>query len=385
MQFTADLPYTHGTLPRIGVLLVNLGTPEAPLPGAVRPYLRRFLGDPRVVETPTLPRRLLWKLILNAVILRTRPPRTAAAYQKIWQNDGSPLLAISRRQQLALQQALAENTPSDHRDLIRVQLAMSYSAPTIATALRDLRRHHCTHLLALPLYPQYAGSTTGAVFTDIATELTRWRRVPHFRFIADYCDDPRYIAALAAHIAAHRAEHGTADKLLFSFHGTPLQMLKAGDPYHCHCHKTARQTAAALGLSENDWMVAFQSRFGKAAWLRPYTDVTLQSLPAQGIRRLQIVCPAFAADCLETLEEIAQENRALFRQAGGDHYDYIPALNDASSHIAFLRDLTSDAIADWRPTLARRRAQAPAQQAAHARQLAAHPADYQEAPPPPRP
>lgn len=344
MKLIGAADYRHDQAEKIGVLLVNLGTPDAPTAAAVRPYLRRFLGDARVVETP----RLLWWFILRLLILPFRPRRTAAAYAKIWQPDGSPLLAISRQQQAALQQALAARLGAAS---VQVGLAMSYSQPLIRDALRALKKDGCTRLLLLPLYPQYASSTVGSVFADMCAELCRWRRVPHVRFVSGYADDPRYIAALADSIAAFRRQHGGADKLVFSFHGTPLKMLTDGDPYHCLCHKTARLAAARLQLREDEWMVTFQSRFGRDVWLQPYTDHTLAALPGQGVARVQMVCPAFAADCLETLEEIAQENREIFMDAGGRDYAYIPALNDSDRHIAFLADLVADATADWQRDL----------------------------------
>ena len=343
--FIGDAAYDHAAKENIGVLLVNLGTPEAATPTAVRRYLRQFLSDPRVVETP----RWLWWLILNLIVLPFRPRKTAAAYQKIWK-DGSPLLHLSRRQQQALQQALAAAP-------VRVALGMSYGEPSIAAALNQLKRQQCRRLLVLPLYPQYAGSTTGSVFEAVTAALRQQRLVPHFRFISGYCDDPRYIAALADSIAAN----GGDGKLIFSFHGTPLNMLLAGDPYHCLCHKTARLTAEKLGLAAGDWMVTFQSRFGRAEWLRPYTDETLRMLPQRGVKNVRVVCPAFAADCLETLEEIAQENRDIFMDAGGDHYRYIPALNDTPSHISFLRELILETVSDWLTAMQRENKERPLQ------------------------
>ena len=365
MSLTNPPRHRHGSGGKIGILLVNLGTPEAPTAAAVRPYLRRFLGDPRVVETP----RWLWWPVLHGVVLRFRPRRTAAAYAKIWEKDGgSPLLRISRQQQAALQSALAPMLPE-----AVVQLAMSYSRPFIADALRDLQAQGCKWLLVLPLYPQYASSTVGSVFADVCAELSKWRTVPHFRFISGYADDPRYIKALAGSIAAARQRAGAADKLVFSFHGTPVQMLADGDPYHCQCHKTARLTAQELQLAEDTWTVTFQSRFGRAEWLQPYTDEVLAALPAQGVKRVQVVCPAFAADCLETLEEIAQESREVFLRAGGETYAYLPALNDDTAHINFLRDLVMDAVADWKSAQEMDLANLPAQKSAFEKVRAAYP------------
>lgn len=348
MTFRGAADYSHRESAAIGVLLVNLGTPDAPTAAAVRPYLRRFLSDPRVIEMP----RALWWCILNLFILPFRPRRTAEAYHSIWQPEGSPLLLISQRLQQALQKQLAQQQPA-----IRVALAMSYSEPSIGNALTALQKQNCRYLAVLPLYPQYAASTVGSVFDDVCRNLMRWRFVPHLRFISGYSNDPRYIRLLADSVTAFRRRHGSADKLIFSFHGTPLKMLTDGDPYHCFCHQTARLTAAALGLNDNDWMITFQSRFGKAVWLQPYTDETLRALPAQGIKNVQIISPAFAADCLETLEELAVENRDCFMAAGGDSYAYIPALNDDAPHINFLADLLLDSTGDWQTALARGNAQ----------------------------
>ena len=353
MPFHGLSDYNHRESAAIGVLLVNLGTPTAPTAAAVRPYLRRFLSDPRVIEIP----RALWWFILNLFILPFRPKRTAAAYRSIWRPEGSPLLLISQQQQQALQEQLAQQSPA-----IKVALAMSYSEPSIRNALQTLQQQHCRHLVVLPLYPQYAASTVGSVFDDVCRTLMRWRFVPHLRFISGYGDDPRYIRLLADSIAAFRQQHGSADKLIFSFHGTPLKMLTDGDPYHCFCHKTARLTAEALGLKDNDWMVTFQSRFGRAVWLQPYTDETLQNLPASGVKSVQMISPAFAADCLETLEEIAVENRDCFMEAGGSRYEYIPALNANAEHIQFLADLLLENIGDWQTAVARNNDTLPQQQ-----------------------
>lgn len=336
MQLAGDENYRHGAAGKIGVLLANLGTPSAPTAKAVRGYLRQFLSDPRVVEAP----RWKWLPVLFAVVLPFRAPRTARAYRKIWTADGSPLLLNCRAQRDAVAAAFAAAP-------VAVELGMSYGAPSIADALRKLKAQNCRRIVALPLYPQYAGSTGGSVFADVARELSRWRAAPHLRFVASYCDDERYIDALAGSIAAHRRTHGRPDKLVFSFHGTPRAMLDAGDPYYCHCQKTARLAAARLGLRDDEWTATFQSRFGRAEWLRPYTDETLRGLPRRGARDVQVVCPAFSSDCLETLEEIAVENREIFLRAGGARFGYIPALNDSPAHIEFLTALLRDNIGDW--------------------------------------
>ena len=328
--------FRHGESGEVGILLANLGTPDAPTASALRRYLAEFLGDPRVVEAP----RWLWRALLHLWILPRRAPKSAAAYGRIWTESGSPLLAHSRAQAEGLREMFArEDAP------VRVALGMRYGSPGLESALEELRG--CERLAVLPLYPQRASATTGTVFCEVARVLSAWRDVPPVRFIAGYGDDARYVAVLAESIAAHWREHGRPDLLLFSFHGVPRAMLLAGDPYHCQCLKTARLTAEKLGLREDEWMVVFQSRFGRAEWLRPYADEVLRGLPSRGVRDAQVVCPAFSADCLETLEEIAMENRELFLGSGGEKFGYIPALNASSAHMEFLRALLEDNIGDW--------------------------------------
>lgn len=336
MKLLGTPSYDHATHSKIGVLLVNLGTPDAPTPQALKPYLKQFLSDPRVVEYP----RLLWWFILNGIILPKRCKKSAHAYQQIWTENGSPLLLYTREQAKRISQQLPH---------LATAIGMSYGTPSIADGLQQLKEQNCQHLLILPLYPQYASATTGSVFCDVTKEISRWRRVPHLRFIADYCNHPLYIKTLADSIKSHTTQ--PRDLLLFSFHGTPIDMLLNGDPYHCLCHKTARLAANALQLNDTDWTVTFQSRFGNKPWLQPYTDETLKTLPNKGIKKIQVVCPAFASDCLETLEEIAQENRDIFMAAGGEHYSYIPALNATAAHIDFLCTLITDAIGDWQQTI----------------------------------
>ena len=328
--------FRHGESETVGILLANLGTPEAPTAAALRRYLAEFLGDPRVVEAP----RRLWLPLLRLWILPRRSPKSAAAYARIWTDEGSPLLVHSRAQTDALREVFArENAP------VRIALGMRYGAPDLESALNELRG--CGRLVVFPLYPQRASATTGTVFAEVARVLSSWRDVPPTRFIAGYADDPRYISVLAESIAEHRRAHGRAKMLVFSFHGVPKAMLLEGDPYHCLCMKTARLTAEALGLRAEEWMVVFQSRFGRAEWLRPYADEVLRDLPSRGIREAQVVCPAFSSDCLETLEEIALENRELFLTSGGESFGYIPALNASERHIKFLREILDDNIGDW--------------------------------------
>ena len=313
--------------PRIGVLLVNLGTPDEPTAPALRRYLKQFLSDPRVVEIP----RLAWLLILHGIILRVRPKRSAALYKSVWTSEGSPLLVISKQQQTAIQQQLG--------DEYSVKLGMRYGNPSIASALRELQKEGVRKIIVLPLYPQYAGPTTGSSFDAVADELKHWRWVPELHFINNYCDHPLYIDALANSVREHIEKNGLPQKIIFSYHGMPKRFLTAGDPYFCLCQKTTRLVQEKLQLDKNLLITSFQSRFGRAEWLKPYTDETLANLPNEGIKDIAILSPAFSADCLETLEELAVENRHTFLNAGGEKYQYIPALNARTDHITALSNL----------------------------------------------
>jgi ferrochelatase len=326
-------------MPRLGVVLVNLGTPESPTPAALRRYLGEFLSDPRVVEIP----RLLWKVILHGIILRVRPAKSARAYTSVWTDSGSPLRAFSEALTVQVRQALEQLLPGP----VSVALAMRYGEPAIDSVLVKLQEQGAERLLILPLYPQYSGATTGSVADAVFTSLGRWRWVPELRLMGAYHDDPRYIQALADSIRAHRETHGQGDKLLISFHGMPVATLKKGDPYHCHCQKTARLLAEELGLDEQQWEIAFQSRFGRAAWLQPYVAERLEALPAEGIRHLTVVCPGFASDCLETLEEIAMQGRDSFLQAGGERFDYVPALNASAAHVRLQAERILQHASGW--------------------------------------
>ncbi len=337
--FESSPQYEHGVPESLGVLLVNLGTPEAPTAGAVRRYLGQFLADPRVVELP----RPLWRLILHGFILRFRPARSARAYAEIWTDEGSPLLLYSQDIVNTVQEQLTSRLSGE----VHVALGMSYGQPSIRQALDHLHANHARRIVVLPLYPQYSGTTTGSVFDDVTRTLSRRRWVPEFRFINHYHDSRGYIAALAASIRENWDEHGRGDRLLFSFHGVPRETLDKGDPYHCHCQKTARLVAESLELDEGDWLITFQSRVGRAEWLRPYTDETIEKLGEQRMGRLDVVCPGFAADCLETLEEIAMQNAELFRDSGGGDLHYIPCLNARHDHIAFLSRLIEKNVAGW--------------------------------------
>lgn len=312
---------------KTGVLLVNLGTPDAPDTPSLRRYLAEFLSDPRVIELP----RLLWKIILHGIVLRTRPAKSARAYQSVWTDDGSPLLAISKQQQHAIKNALGADVP--------VALGMRYGNPSVSHALRELQQQKIDRLIVLPLYPQYSGPTTGSVFDAVTEELRTWRYVPEIHFIQNYLMEPRYISALSNSIQEHIQTYGLPQKLLFSYHGMPQRYADAGDPYYQLCVRTTQLVEAQLGLDEGICMTTFQSRFGKEEWLKPYTDITLEHLPAQGVKHIAIVSPAFSADCLETLEELAVENRDLFMESGGEQYHYIAALNDRADHIHALAHL----------------------------------------------
>ncbi|MCB1776582.1 MAG: ferrochelatase [Candidatus Competibacteraceae bacterium] len=338
MKSTMTPAFTHDRPACTGILLANLGTPDAPTASALRRYLGEFLWDSRVVEIP----RPVWWLILHGIILRVRPAQSARKYAAIWTPEGSPLLAISRRQAAALAARLTERCPGP----VRVALGMRYGQPSIASALAELRAAGAERLLVLPLYPQYSAATTASTFDAVAAELRTWRWLPELRFIAQYHDDPGYLDALAAHIRADRAEQ-PGERLLFSFHGLPKRNLLAGDPYYCQCHKTARLVAERLDLAPEQWAMAFQSRFGRAEWLQPYTHALLTAWGKAGVRSVDVVCPGFAADCLETLEEIAMENRQVFLDAGGERYRYLLALNDASDHISILAGLVERHAAGW--------------------------------------
>ena len=329
MKYIGTDDFDHEQAPRVGVLITNLGTPQAPAKRELRAYLRQFLSDPRVVEIP----RLLWLFILHVFVLNTRPARSAALYRRVWTERGSPLLLHTRDQAEALQAALAQ----DYGERVVVRFAMRYGSPAIADVVQEMLAAGVRTLLVLPLYPQYSGPTTGSTFDALAADFTRRRWLPGLRLVTHYHDHPAYIGALADSIRAYREAHGAAQKLVFSYHGEPRRYLEAGDPYYCECLKTTRLVAQALALDEADYVTTFQSRFGRAQWLQPYTDATLRALPAQGVNSVQVVCPGFSADCLETLEEIGVENRDYFLSAGGTNYGYIPCLNAQPGHIAALR------------------------------------------------
>jgi protoporphyrin/coproporphyrin ferrochelatase len=341
MPFAPEPPLPHGTPERTGVLLVNLGTPDEPTAPALRRYLRQFLSDTRVVEIP----RLLWWPLLHGVILTTRPAKSAAKYASIWTSEGSPLAVWTAKQAKLLQGYLGERGLKPPALVVRH--AMRYGNPAVATVLDEMKAANVTRVLVLPLYPQYAAATTASVNDAVMTWAQRQRRQPELRFVQHYHDDAGYIDALAARVRAHWMSEGRGDKLVLSFHGVPERTLHLGDPYHCECHKTARLLAERLGLKQDDWLVTFQSRFGKAKWLEPYTEPTLIELARQGVERVDVFCPGFTCDCLETLEEIAQEARAAYLGAGGRGFAYIPALNDRHEWIAALAAIAMRHLQGW--------------------------------------
>ena len=322
-----------------GILLTNLGTPDEATPSAVRRYLSEFLSDPRIVEAP----RLIWWFALHGVILRIRPKPVAKNYQKIWTDEGSPLLTISQKQKTLLQESIKPH----FKGAVKVELAMRYGNPSIKDALLRLKEAGAKRLLVLPLYPQYSATTTASTFDAIANELKTWRWLPEFRMIQHYHDHEAYIQAMVNKITTFQQEKGIPEKLLFSFHGLPQRYLDQGDPYFCECHKTARLIAEKMKLKDDQWIVAFQSLFGREEWLKPYAKNTLTNWATEGIIHIQVVCPGFSADCLETLEEIQVEHRNYFLKAGGEKFEYIPALNDDVEHIGMMGQLIKQHASDW--------------------------------------
>jgi ferrochelatase len=338
MSYQPEPAYTHGTPEKTAVLLVNLGTPEAPTAEALRPYLKEFLSDPRVVEIP----RPIWWLILNGFILNTRPKKSAKKYARIWMQEGSPLKVHTERQATLLQGYLSEKAKG-----IVVDYAMRYGNPSLPSVLAKLKAQNCQRILLVPMYPQYAASTVATACDAVFTELQKMRNTPALRTIKHFHDHPGYIAATAQNIRDYWALHGRPDKLVMSFHGLPQFSLDKGDPYHCECQKSGRLIAEELGLNKEQYLITFQSRFGKAEWLKPYTAATLTELGKQKTRRVDMVCPGFVADCLETLEEIALDVREDFLHAGGGEYHYIPCLNERNDWMHTLTDLVLDNLHGW--------------------------------------
>ncbi|MBL0010472.1 MAG: ferrochelatase [Nitrosomonas sp.] len=331
--------YHHGSPNRTGVLLINLGTPDAPTAQALRPYLKEFLSNPRVIEIP----KLIWWPILHGFILPFRPKASAEKYAKIWMPEGSPLKVHTERQTKLLREALQtrlQNPPI-------VEYAMNIGQPSVATVMARMQEQGCERILIIPLFPQYAASSTAAAMDNVFSVLNRMRNLPSIRTVKQYHDHPGYIAALAQNVRDYWDAHGRPDKLIISFHGTPRASLDKGDPYHCTCQKTGRLLAEALALESNQYSVCFQSRFGKAKWLTPYTAATLMQLGKEQMQRVDVICPGFVSDCLETLEEVAIEAKNTFIQAGGKEFHYIPCLNERSDWIQALSDITCTHLQGW--------------------------------------
>lgn len=342
MSFRKEPPFTHGTVARSAIVLVNLGTPDEPTRGAVRRYLKEFLSDPRVVEIP----RLVWWFILNLIILPFRSGKSAKKYESIWTRDGSPLKVHTQKQAMLLRGALGERG----HDALRVTMAMRYGSPSLPEVLDKLKAEHCERVVILPAYPQYSGTTTASIYDAVFAHYAKVRDLPELRMVKHYHDHDSYIEALHDSVLKHWETNGRGQKLVMSFHGVPKRTLMLGDPYHCECHKTARLLAAKLRLKPDQYLVTFQSRFGKAEWLQPYTQPTIEKLAREGLQRVDVICPGFTSDCLETLEEIAMEVKHAFIQAGGKEFHYIPCLNEDPSWIAGLAEIAEQHLIGW-PTM----------------------------------
>lgn len=341
MRPNKEPPYTHGTIARTAVVLVNLGTPDAPTAPALRRYLKQFLSDPRVVEIP----KAAWSIILNGFILPLRSGKSAEKYASIWTQDGSPLKIHTEKQAMLLRGYLGERGHD-----VQVAYAMRYGNPSLPDVLDGLKADGCDRILVIPAYPQYSGTTTASIFDAVFSHYAKVRNVPELRLVKHYHDHDAYIRALKDSLLAYWEMHGRPDKLVMSFHGVPKRTLLLGDPYHCECHKTARLLATQLQLAPEQYLVTFQSRFGRAEWLQPYTAPTLQKLAKDGTRRVDVICPGFTGDCLETLEEIAMEAKRDFLTAGGKEFHYIPCLNESPAWIAALAEIAEQHLIGW-PTV----------------------------------
>lgn len=340
MKYIGTPHFAHGSEERLGILVVNLGTPAAPQTREVRRYLAEFLSDPRIIELP----RLIWLALLHGIILRIRPSRSAKAYREVWSEEtGSPLLNISRLQATALQSEM--NTRFGKH--VTVALGMRYGSPSIDSAISELEAANVRRMIVLPMYPQYSGTTTASVFDAVTTRMQKTRWIPELRFINQFCDQPAFVKALANSVRESWEQNGRGDLLVTSYHGIPKRYLTNGDPYHCLCHKTSRLLAEELEIAPDKIRVVFQSRVGREEWLRPYCDETMKMLPGEGIKSIDVLCPAFSADCLETIEEISGENREYFEEHGGQRFQYIPCLNDRPDHISFLGDLIERHTQGW--------------------------------------
>ena len=338
MPFREEPPYTHGTVAKTAVVLVNLGTPDAPTAAAVRPYLKQFLSDPRVVEIP----KLIWWFILNCFILPLRSSKSAAKYALIWTKEGSPLKVHTKKQAVLLRGHLGERGHD-----VLVTYAMRYGSPSLPDVLQKLKAEACDRILILPAYPQYSGATTASIFDAVFAHYAGERNVPELRFVKHYHDHDGYVQALKESVLAYWQSNGRPRTLVMSFHGVPKRTLLLGDPYFCECQKTARLLANQLGLSPDQYVVSFQSRFGKAEWLQPYTVPTLVGLAKEGLERVDVICPGFTSDCLETLEEIAIEAKQAFKAAGGKEFHFIPCLNESSPWISGMAAIVEQHLQGW--------------------------------------
>ena len=338
VKYIGDKNYEHGSKEAVGVLITNLGTPDAPEKKELKVYLNQFLSDPRVIELP----KILWQILLKLVILQVRPSKSAEAYKKIWTKNGSPLLDISKRQLEKIKLSLSTSHPN-----MIFEVGMRYGNPSIPNALRNFQKQNVRKLLVLPMYPQYCAATTGSTFDEVTNVLQKWRWIPELRFINQYFEDDKYIEALSDSVSSFWKKHSKPQKIIFSYHGIPKKYLLNGDPYHCFCLKTTRLVKEKMGLSDDEIMTTFQSRFGKAEWLQPYTSETLKELPKKGIKNIHIISPGFSSDCLETLEELEEENREYFMESGGEQYKYIPCLNDDDEHIDVFVNLIKKNTQGW--------------------------------------
>ena len=338
VKYIGEKDYEHGSKERIGVLITNLGTPDAPNKKELKVYLNQFLSDPRVIELP----KILWQIILKLVILQIRPSKSAEAYKQIWTDKGSPLLNIANRQLNKIQSSF-----SSKNENIVFEVGMRYGNPSIPDALLKLQKKQVRRLLVLPMYPQYCAATTGSTFDEVTNVLQKWRWIPEMRFINQYFEEKNYIEALSNSIKSFWKKTSKPQKIIFSYHGIPKRYLTNGDPYHCFCLKTTRLVKEYMGLSDDEIMTTFQSRFGREEWLKPYTSETLKELPKQGIKNIHIISPGFSSDCLETLEELEEENKEYFMESGGENYHYIPCLNDHDDHIDVFVNLIKKHTQGW--------------------------------------
>ena len=338
VKYIGEKDYEHGSKEKIGVLITNLGTPDAPNKKELKVYLNQFLSDPRVIELP----KILWQIILKLVILQIRPSKSAEAYKQIWTDKGSPLLDIANRQLNKIQSSF-----SSKNENIVFEVGMRYGNPSIPDALLKLQKKQVRRLLVLPMYPQYCAATTGSTFDEVTNVLQKWRWIPEMRFINQYFEEKNYIEALSNSIKSFWKKTSKPQKIIFSYHGIPKRYLTNGDPYHCFCLKTTRLVKEYMGLSDDEIMTTFQSRFGREEWLKPYTSETLKELPKQGIKNIHIISPGFSSDCLETLEELEEENKEYFMESGGENYHYIPCLNDHDDQIDVFVNLIKKHTQGW--------------------------------------